>query len=81
MIICKYLSLSHKLDYELSGLNTYQVVSLFQWFKKVFVLMQKKKILGNSDDRADQMAWRNDDNTLGIFKANLKLTHMFIICS
>ena len=33
MIICKYLSLRHKLDYEPSGLNTYQVVSLFQWFK------------------------------------------------
>ena len=57
MIICKYLSLSRKLDYERSGLNTYQVVSLFQRFKYVFVLMQqKRKCLGNSDDRADQMA-------------------------
>ena len=51
------LKLSHKLDYERSGLNTYQVVSLFQRFKYVFVLMQqKRKCLGNSDDRADQMA-------------------------
>ena len=33
VIICKYLSLSHKPDYERSGLNTYQFVSLFQWFK------------------------------------------------
>ena len=30
MIICKYLSLSHKLDYQVSGLA---VVPLFQWFK------------------------------------------------
>ena len=30
IIICKYLSLSHKPDYELSELNTYQSVSLFQ---------------------------------------------------
>ena len=33
MIICKYLSLSQKLYYERSVLNTYQVVSLFQWYK------------------------------------------------
>ena len=32
-VICKYLSLSHKPDYERSGFNTYQNVSLFQWFK------------------------------------------------
>ena len=31
--ICKYLSLSHKPDYQRSGLNTYHFVSLFQWFK------------------------------------------------
>ena len=37
--------------------------------------------MGNSDDRADQIAWRNDENTLGILKANLELKHMFIICS
>ena len=27
------------------------------------------------------MAWRHDDNTLGILKANLELRNMFIICS
>ena len=31
-IICKYFSLSHKPDYQCSGWNTYQFVSLFQWF-------------------------------------------------
>ena len=33
---CGYLqilSLGHKLDYERSGFNIYQIVSLFQWFK------------------------------------------------
>ena len=48
--------------------------------------MQQKKItsLGNSDDRADQKTDRNDYNTFGIPRANLKLKHMFIlfiICS
>ena len=33
MIICKYLSLSHKSDYQHSRLNTYQFVSPLQWFK------------------------------------------------
>ena len=33
MIICKYLNLSHKRDYQRNGLNTYEFVSLFQWFK------------------------------------------------
>ena len=41
------------------------------------------KFLGNSDERADQIAWRNEDKTLGILKANLELKHnvhnMFII--
>ena len=32
MIICEYSSLSHKPDYQGSWLNTYQFVSLFQWF-------------------------------------------------
>ena len=41
----------------------------------------KKKNLGNSDDTADQIAGQNDDNTLGIIRANLELKHMFIICS
>ena len=42
---------------------------------------KKKKNLGNSDDTADQIAGQNDDNTLGIIRANLELKHMFIICS
>ena len=29
-VICNYLSLSHKVDYERSGFNTYQIVSLFR---------------------------------------------------
>ena len=37
----------------------------------------------NSDERADQIAWRNDDKTLGILEANLELKHiahnMFLI--
>ena len=41
----------------------------------------KQKYLGNSDNRADQIAEQNDDNTLGIIRANLELKHMFIICS
>ena len=68
MIICKYLSLSHKLDYERSKSNTYHVVSLFQWVKQVFVLMQRKKFLGNNDERADQIAWRNEIIRLGFLK-------------
>ena len=45
--------------------------------------MQQKNIksLGNSDDRADQKTWQNDDNTLEIPRANLELKHMFILCS
>ena len=42
MIICKYLSLNYKPDYQRSGLNTYYFTSLFQWFKKVFDLIQQK---------------------------------------
>ena len=81
MIICKYLGQSHKPAYERSGLNTYQFLSLFQLFKLVFVLIlqKKNKSLGNRDDRADQVARRNDHNMLGILRANLKLKHMFII--
>ena len=45
----------------------------------------KKKCLGNSDERADQIAWRNDDKTLGILKPNLEVKHnvdnMFIVQS
>ena len=29
----------------------------------------------------EQIVEQNDDNTLGILKANLELKHMFIICS
>ena len=40
MVVFKYLSLSHKLDYQRSGLNTYLFASLFQcietWFKSWF---------------------------------------------
>ena len=36
---------------------------------------KKNKSLGNSDDRAHQIAGQNDDNTLGIFRANLELKH------
>ena len=43
--------------------------------------MQQRKCLGNSDDKADQMAWRNDDNKLEIVKENLELTNKLIICS
>ena len=50
MIICKYLItynkyLSHKPDYERRRLNNWQFVSLFQWLKLVFVLIQQKKHL------------------------------------
>ena len=44
MIICKYLRLSHKPDYQRSELDTYQFVSLFQWFKSVFVMTQRKQL-------------------------------------
>ena len=66
-----------------SRLNIYQIVSLFHWFKDVFGLLQQKKIksLGNSDNRTDQKTGRNDDNLLGIPRANLELKHMFILCS
>ena len=44
---------------------------------------KKKKCLGNSDEKADQIAWRNEDKTLGILKKNLELKHnvhnMFVI--
>ena len=45
--------------------------------------MQKKKVkfLGKSDDRADRKTERNDDNTLGVPRANLELKHRFILCS
>ena len=79
MIICKYLSLSHKPDYERIELNTYQFVSLLQWFKLGFrfdTAKKAKKSLGNSDDRAHQIAGRNDDNKLGILRANLDLKHI-----
>ena len=36
----------------------------------------EKKSLGNSDDRAHQIAGRNDDNTLGILRLNLELKHI-----
>ena len=70
-------------DYQLSGLNTCQFISLFQWFKQIFGLIQQKKIksLGNNDDNADQKAGRNDDNMLGIPAAHLELKHMLILCS
>ena len=42
---------------------------------------KKKKSQGNSDDRANQIAGRNNDNSIGILRANLELKHMFIICS
>ena len=41
---------------------------------------QQKICLGNNDDRAEQMAWRNDDNTLGILKSNWEVYNMFMIC-
>ena len=36
---------------------------------------KKVKSLGNSDDGADQITGRNNDNTLGIPRANLELKH------
>ena len=39
------------------------------------------KSMGNSDDIADQITGGNDDNALGIPRANLDLKHIFIICS
>ena len=38
--------------------------------------MQQKRYFGNSHGRADQMAWGNNGNTLGILKANLELKHI-----
>ena len=83
MIICKYLSLNDKPDYQSSGLNTYHFVSLFQWFKKGFRFDTAKmtESLENSDDRPDQTTGGNDNNTLGIPRAQLELKHMFIVCS
>ena len=37
--------------------------------------MKKIKSLGNSDDIADQIMGRNDNNTLGIPRAYLELKH------
>ena len=37
--------------------------------------MKKIKSLGNSDDGADQITGRNNDNTLGIPSVNLELKH------
>ena len=31
--------------------------------------------MGNSDERAEQIVWRNEDKTLGILKTNLELKH------
>ena len=43
----------------------------------------QKKCLGNSDEKADQIAWRNEDKAVGILKTNLELRHnvyiMFVI--
>ena len=39
--------------------------------------------MGNSDDGADQITGRNNDNTLGIPRANLELKHwsyVFYFC-
>ena len=38
-------------------------------------MKQQKKCLGNSNERADQMASRNEDKTVGILKANLESKH------
>ena len=76
MIICKYSSLSHKPDYQGSGLNTYQFVSLFR-----FDTAKKIKSLGNRNNIADQITGQNDDYWLGIPRANLELKHVSIICS
>ena len=46
-----------------------------------FDAAKKNKSLGNSDGIADQITGGNDDNTIGIPRANLELKHMFIICS
>ena len=37
--------------------------------------MKKIKSLGNSDDGADQITGRNNDNTLGFPRENLELKH------
>ena len=37
--------------------------------------------MGNTDDIADQITGRNGEYSLGIPIANLKLQHMFRICS
>ena len=44
--------------------------------------MQQQKIesVRNSNDRADQIAGRNNNNMLVIPRANLELKHMFITC-
>ena len=36
-------------------------------------MIKRKRFLENSDDMADQIMVRNDDNALGIPKANLEL--------
>ena len=41
-------------------------------------MQQKKTCLEKSNERADQIAWRNDDNTLGILKVNLELKRLLI---
>ena len=80
MIIRKYLSVSHKPNYQRSGLNTYQFfVSMIEIGFR-FDTAKKIKSLGNSYDRVDQKTRRNDDNTLGVPTANLELKHMPILC-
>ena len=41
-------------------------------------MQQKKTRLEKSNERADQIARRNDDNTLGILKVNLELKRLLI---
>ena len=39
----------------------------------LFEKIDKIKSLGNSDDIANQITGRNDDNTLGIHRVNIEL--------
>ena len=43
--------------------------------------MVKSLPLENSDDGADQKMGRNNDNALGVPRANLEVKHMLILCS
>ena len=78
VIICKYFSLSHKPDYQRSR---FKYLSICFTVSTGFRFDEAKKITSraNSDDKADQMTERNNDNTLGILRADQMTNETMII--